>query len=72
MNLISIVLALLCIPLMFLGFIPLLGWVNWLILPGTVVGAIIGAFGEKKTGLILNIIVFVVGALRLSIGGGLV
>ncbi len=72
MNVISIVIGLICIPIMFLGFIPLLGWLNWAVIPATVIGAIVGAFGEKKTGLIVNIIVFVVGTLRLTVGGGLV
>ncbi|MBF0289923.1 MAG: hypothetical protein HQM14_19075 [SAR324 cluster bacterium] len=71
MNLASIIIGIVCIPIMFLGFIPLLGWLNWVVLPSAVIGAIVGAFGDKKTGLIVNIIVFVVGALRLSVGGGL-
>lgn len=56
---------------MFLGLIPLLGWVNWFMLPIAVVGAVVGVFGEKKTGLMLNIIVAVVGFVRLILGGGL-
>lgn len=72
MNIASIIIALTCIPVMLLGFIPMLGWLNWVILPGAVIGAILGAFGEKKIGLILNIIVFVVGGIRLFIGGGFI
>ena len=71
-NLISIIIGLLTFVSVGVAFIPLLGWLNWLILPGAVIGAIIGAFGEKKTGLIINVIVCVIGGVRLMIGGGII
>ena len=68
--------------LMFIGLVPLLGWSNWLIIPFAGVGAIIAAIGilltssEKrgraKAGLVLNAIVIVVAAIRLSMGGGII
>ncbi len=57
---------------MFVGFVPLLGWINWLMLPFAVIGMIIGVFGKRKTGLLLNIIVAVVGFIRLLMGGGII
>ena len=67
---------------MFIGLVPLLGWSNWLIIPFAGVGAIIAAIGilltssEKrgraKAGLVLNAIVIVVAAIRLSMGGGII
>ena len=68
--------------LMFIGLVPLLGWSNWLIIPFAGVGAIIAAIGilltspEKrgraKAGLVLNAIVILVAAIRLSMGGGII
>ncbi len=72
MNIISILLGLMASPIVFLGMIPLLGWMNWLMLPIALLGAIIGAFAKNKAGLIINVIVLVVGGLRLLIGGGLI
>lgn len=81
MGLISLLWGILAMLFMFLGLIPLLGWLNWLVIPFAGVGAIIAAVGimfrgEKsrraKTGLVLNTIVIVVGVIRLSMGGGII
>ncbi|HWS78845.1 MAG TPA: hypothetical protein VN205_10785 [Thermomonas sp.] len=66
---------------MVLAFIPLLGWGNWFMIPFAVVGAIIAAVaiaitspenrGRAKAGLVLNVVAIVVGAMRLSLGGGI-
>ncbi|MBI39877.1 MAG: hypothetical protein CMF59_09775 [Leptospiraceae bacterium] len=71
-NVISIIIGLLCSPVVFLGMIPLLGWMNWLMLPGATLGAIIGAFSENKAGLIINVVVLIVGGFRLFMGGGVI
>jgi hypothetical protein len=82
MGLISLLWGIVAMVLMFLGLVPLLGWSNWLVIPFAGVGAIIAAIGialtsrEKrgraKAGLILNAIVIVVAAIRLSMGGGII
>jgi hypothetical protein len=72
MQAISIIIGILCAMLMVPGLIPFLGWVQWLVLAGCTLGIIFGAFGPKKTGLIINGMVAVVAALRLLIGGGFV
>lgn len=81
MGLISLLWGIVAMLLMFLGLIPLLGWLNWLVIPFAGIGAIIAAIGimfrgEKsrrgKAGLLLNGIVIVIAAIRLSIGGGLI
>jgi hypothetical protein len=69
-NVISVVIGILCAVLMCVALIPLLGWLNWLVLAGCVFGIIFGAFGEKKTGLTINAAVAAVGMLRLLLGGG--
>lgn len=82
MGLISVIWGIVALLWMVLALIPLLGWGNWFMIPFAVVGAIIAAIGmamaspEKrgiaKTGLILNVVAIVVGAIRLSLGGGLI
>jgi len=72
MQAISIIIGILCAILMVPGLIPFLGWVQWIVLAGCTLGIIFGAFGPKKTGLIINGMVAVVAALRLLIGGGFV
>lgn len=82
MGLISVLWGIVAMVLMFIGLVPLLGASNWLIIPFAGVGAIIAAIGialtsrEKrgraKAGLVLNAIVIVVAAIRLSMGGGVI
>ena len=82
MGIISLLWGIVSLLWMLLAFIPLLGWGNWFMIPFAVVGAIIAAIGiavtdplkrgRAKTGLILNVIAIVVGALRLMLGGGLI
>lgn len=81
MGLISLLWGIVAMVLMFVGLVPLLGWSNWLIIPFAGVGAIIAAIGialtssgkrgRAKAGLVLNAIVIVVAAIRLSMGGGI-
>lgn len=80
MGLISVLWGIVALLWMVLAFIPLLGWGNWFMIPFAVMGAIIAAIGmamtspgnrgRAKTGLILNVVAIVVGAIRLSLGGG--
>lgn len=82
MGFISLLWGIVGMLLMFIGLVPLLGWSNWLIIPFAGVGAIIAAIGfmltspEKrgraKAGLVLNAIVIIVAAIRLSMGGGII
>lgn len=67
-SLIIGVVALLCAVV---AFIPFLGALNWLIIPLAVIGAGIGLIGRSKSGAALNIFVILVGAMRLSLGGGI-
>jgi hypothetical protein len=58
---------------MLLGLIPLLGWINWLVLPCCVLGVMLGVFSKgRRPGLVINLVVASVAALRLILGGGLV
>ncbi|MBF9237555.1 hypothetical protein I2I05_09130 [Hymenobacter sp. BT683] len=55
-----------------LALFPLLGWANWFILVFAVIGLIIGAFGQRKTGMMLNGIAILIACVRLFIGGGII
>jgi hypothetical protein len=72
MNILSIILGLLAAVFMFVGFIPLLGWLNWGALFVAAVGAIFGALSRQKAGLTICVVVIVIGGLRLFIGGGII
>jgi hypothetical protein len=82
MGVLSLLWGIVAMVLMFIGLVPLLGWSNWLIIPFAGMGAIIAAIGigitarEKrgraKTGLLLNALVMVIAAIRLSLGGGII
>lgn len=72
MQTISVLIGLLCAVLLIPGLIPLLGWMQWLVLAGCVLGIIFGSFCQKKIGLTINIAVMVVAALRLFLGGGVI
>ena len=81
MGVISVIWGVIALLWMVLSLIPLLGWGNWFMIPFAAVGAIIAALGllftraEKrgraKAGLVLNLVAIIAGAVRLSIGGGL-
>ncbi len=66
--------------LSFVFLIPLLGWVNWLIIPFILFGIVISILGaaneDTKTlgviGIVLGSGAFVISVLRLALGGGVI
>jgi hypothetical protein len=71
LNLVSLVIGLIAFLCALVAFIPLLGWLNWLIIPLALIGTLIGAMSAAKSGRNLNLFVIVVGVLRLILGGGI-
>ena len=71
LNLVSIIIGLVSLVFVAIAFLPLLGWANWLVGPLAIMGAAIGALSRGTAGRNLNILVIVVGVLRLILGGGL-
>lgn len=69
LNLLSILVAVIAFPVMLLALIPLLGWLNYVVLPLALVGAALGAMSSSKSGRNLNIVVLVIGSIRLWLGG---
>lgn len=70
LNLVSLIIGMVALVCVAVAFIPLLGILNWLIIPLAVIGAGIGAMSSSNTGRNLNLFVIVVGIVRLMLGGG--
>lgn len=71
LNILSLIVGLGALVLALFAFLPFLGWANWVIIPMAVVGLALGAMSDSKAGRNLNIVVIVVGVVRLSLGGGI-
>lgn len=71
LNLVSLIIGAVSLLCAVVAFLPLLGWVNWLIIPLAVIGAGIGMASSGTAGRNLNLFVIVVGVLRLMLGGGI-
>ena len=71
LNIISILIGLIALILAIPAFIPLLGAINWVIVPIALFGVLIGALSRSNTGRNLCLIVTAICVIRLWLGGGL-
>ena len=71
MNAVSLLIGILALLGALVGFVPLLGWLNWGVIPLAVLGLVLGVIARGNTGRNVNLVVIVVAALRLMLGGGL-
>lgn len=71
LNLVSLVIGAIALLFAIIAFLPLLGWANWVIIPLALVGAGIGVLSSQKSGRNLNLLVIVIGIVRLMLGGGI-
>jgi hypothetical protein len=71
LNIVSIAIGFVTLVLGLVAFIPLLGWLNWLVIPIGIVGAAFGAMSSSNGGHNLNLVLIVIFAIRLSLGGGI-
>jgi hypothetical protein len=71
LNLVSLIIGVVALLLALIAFLPLLGWANWLIIPLAVIGAAVGMASKSSAGRNLNLLVILVGVIRLSLGGGI-
>lgn len=71
MKFIAILFALVASVLAVVAFIPLLGWLYWLVVPFGILALILSAIGNSSAGKTISIIVILVGIFRLMIGGGI-
>lgn len=70
LNALSILTGLFSLLIVIPSQIPLLGWGNWLALPVVVIGVVLGALSRKDTGRNFCLVILLVCAVRLMLGGG--
>ena len=71
MNVFSTIIGLVALIIALVGFIPLLGWLNWFAIPPAVVGLVLGLMSRETTGRNINLVVLALAVIRLSLGGGI-
>ena len=71
-NVVSLIIGFVALLCAVVAFLPLLGWMNWLIIPLALIGAGVGVVSKSTTGRNLNLFVIVVGIVRLMLGGGII
>ena len=71
MNVISVLIGVVALVIALVGFIPLLGILNWFAIPIALVGLIVGMFDARTSGRNFNAVVLVFSVVRLFLGGGL-
>ena len=71
LNVISVLIGAFALLLAAVAFIPLLGWMNWLVIPLAIVGLGVGMLSRPRSGTNLNIAVIIICVLRLMLGGGI-
>jgi hypothetical protein len=71
LNLVSLVIGVVAAILVVPAFVPLLGWMNWVVVPVAVVGLLFGLASGRTSGRNLNLVVIAIGVVRLMLGGGL-
>lgn len=70
-NIASLIVGFVALVCALVAFLPLLGWLNWLIIPLAIIGAGIGVISRGTAGRNLNLLVILIGVIRLSLGGGI-
>jgi hypothetical protein len=71
MNVISVIIGIMALIIALVGFIPLLGWLNWFAIPVAVVGLVAGLMSKETSGRNINIVVLALAMIRLALGGGI-
>jgi hypothetical protein len=71
MNVLSTMIGLVALAIALIGFIPLLGWLNWFAIPLAVVGLVLGLLSQKTSGRNINLVVLALAIIRLALGGGI-
>ncbi len=72
LNILAYLVGLISLVIVIPAQIPLLGWANWLALPLIVIGIIIGALSSKDGGRNFCLVVLLIAAVRLLLGGGII
>lgn len=72
LNILSALIGLVTLVLMIPAVFPLLGALNWLLVPMAIVGALVGMLSRRNGGRNFCLLVAAFGALRLFLGGGII
>ena len=72
LNLLSILFGIVSLVIVIPATIPFLGWANWFALPLIVIGIVLGQFSSSNSGRNFCLIVLLIAAIRLSLGGGII
>lgn len=72
LNILSLLIGVVALFLGTFAFFPFLGWAYWLIVPLALVGLAFGQLSSSRSGRNLNLVVIVIGIVRLSLGGGII
>lgn len=72
LNILSLLIGVVALFLGIFAFFPFLGWAYWLIVPLALVGLAFGQLSSSRSGRNLNLVVIVIGIVRLSLGGGII
>ncbi|HKU92681.1 MAG TPA: hypothetical protein VJP82_04970 [Sphingomicrobium sp.] len=70
-NLVSLIIGGVALLCAIVAFIPLLGALNWLIIPLAIIGAVVGMISRGTAGRNLNLFVILIAVLRLMLGHGI-
>jgi hypothetical protein len=70
-NIASLLVGFVALICALVAFLPLLGWLNWLIIPLAIIGAGVGVISRGTAGRNLNLLVIAIGVVRLILGGGI-
>ncbi|MXO46955.1 hypothetical protein GRI69_01600 [Erythrobacter vulgaris] len=71
LNLLSILFGIVSLVIVIPATIPFLGWANWFALPLIVIGVVLGQISSSNSGRNFNLIVLLIAAVRLTLGGGI-
>ena len=71
MNVLSTIIGIVALIIALVGFIPLLGWLNWFVIPLAVVGLVMGLMSRQASGRNINLVVLALAMIRLALGGGI-
>ena len=79
MGIVSAVWGIVALIAMCVAFIPLLGILNWLVIPFSAIGVVLGvlayngpgSFGAQ-TGLVCSVVALILSFIRLALGGGII
>ena len=80
MGIFTFIISVVSIILTLIAFIPLLGWLNWIFIPLSVISLILNVIAYNvntgfkqlaKTGMMISAIALAIGIFRLSLFGGI-